>query len=102
MDQLQSSHPKLVPQLLVKITSAHIWAVQVMVEHFSGLTYVHLMTIQEETISVKTSFEIFSATFGVKINRYHTYNGIFSEKPLGSAIEDSNQTITFCGVGYHH
>ena len=75
-----------------------------MVYYLIYSTYVHLTrsTIQEETISVKTSFERFSATFGVKINRYHTYNGIFSEKPLGSAIEDSNQTITFCGVGYHH
>ena len=41
-------------------------------------------------------------TFGVKINRYHSENGIFAEQPFRSAIEGSKQTITFCGVGFHH
>ena len=36
------------------------------------------------------------------MNRYHAYNGIFSEQPLRSSIEDYNQTIKFCGVVYHH
>ena len=104
VDQLQSSHPGLVLQFSVKITSAKIWAAQVMVEHFRDLTYVHLMrsTIQGDILTVKTAFEILSATFGVKLNRYHAYNGIFSEQPLISAIEDSNQTIKFCGVGSYH
>ena len=47
-------------------------------------------------------FEILAATFGVKVHRYHVYNGRFAEQPFRSEIEDSNQTITFCGVGSHH
>ena len=53
-----------------------------MADHLSDITYVHLMisTIQEETLAGKSDFEIWAATFGVKINRYHADNVIFSEK----------------------
>ena len=75
-----------------------------MVEHFSYLTYFHLVksTSQEETLSGKLAFARWSATFGAKINRYNSYNGRFSEHNFVSAIEDSNKAITFCGVGSHH
>ena len=33
---------------------------------------------------------------------YHVDNGLFYERPFRSAIDDSNQKITFCGVGSHH
>ena len=53
VDQIQSAQPGLVPQLLGKLTSAHIWDAQVMMDHFSDLTCVYLMisTIQDETLS---------------------------------------------------
>ena len=73
VDQLQSSQPGLVPQLSVKLTSAQIWDAQVMVDHFSYLTYVHLLrsTRQELKLACKAAFEIWSDTFRVKIKRYH-------------------------------
>ena len=58
--------------------------------------------IPEGKLLGKPDFEIWDATFGVKINIYHTYNERFSEQPFRSAIEDSNQTIKVCGVGYNH
>ena len=63
-----------------------------MADHYIDLTYVHLMiiTIQEGTLALKSAFEIWYATFGVKIKRYREYNGIFSEQPFRSSIEDSN------------
>ena len=63
-----------------------------MVEHFSDLTYVNpiRITSQEETSSVKSSFERRASTIGVKIVIYHAYNGIFSEQPFRSAIDDAN------------
>ena len=81
-----------------------IWVTQVMVDHFSDLTYVHLtrITSQEETLSGKEAFERWYITFEVKINRYNADNGIFSEQPFRSEIEDPKQTITICGVGSHH
>ena len=42
------------------------------------------------------------AIFGVKINRYHADNGIFSEQPLRSEIYYSKHTIKFLGVVSHH
>ena len=58
--QLQSDHTGLAPQLSGKITSARICDAQEMVEHFSYLTYIHLIisTKQEDTLSVKSAFEI--------------------------------------------
>ena len=88
VDQLQSYQTVLVPQFSGKITSAYIWATQVMADHFIDLTYVQLIrsTIQEDTLSVKSVFEIWDATFGVKIKIHHGDNGIFSEQPFSSAI----------------
>ena len=45
---------------------------------------------------------MWSVTFEVKIKRYHAYNGIFAEQYFRSSIDNANQTITFCGFGYHH
>ena len=55
VEQIQSAQTGLVPQLSGKLTSAHIWDAQFMVDHFSDLTYVHLMrsTIQEHNLSGK-------------------------------------------------
>ena len=74
-----------------------------MVDHFSYLTYVHLTRgkIEEESLSGKADYKRWAATFGFKINRYHLYNGIINEQPFRSAIEESNQTTTFCGVVSH-
>ena len=71
-----------------------------MVDHFSDLTYVHLVgsTIQENTLAGKSVFERWVATFGFKIKIYHADNGIFSEQPFISSTEDANQTINLLGL----
>ena len=53
---------------------------------------MHLIktTSQEEILTVKSAFEIWDAIFGVKIDKYHAENVIFSEQSFVSAIEDSN------------
>ena len=66
--------------------------------------------IQKENLAGKSAFEIWADTFGFKIERYHSDNGIFSKqvfrsdikKAFRSEIDYTNQNITFCGVGYHH
>ena len=75
-----------------------------MVDCFSDLAFLHLIIItsQEETLSGNSVFEIFYATFILKIKIYHADNGIFSEEPFLLAIEDDNHTITLCGVVSHH
>ena len=41
--QIHSAHPGLVAYFLGKLTIAQIRDAQVMVEHFSDITYVHLL-----------------------------------------------------------
>ena len=67
VDQLQSDQTGLVPQFSGKLTSTHIWSTQIMVDHFSILTYEHLMrsTTQQKTLSEKSPFERWSTKFGV-------------------------------------
>ena len=98
--QIQQSRTVLFPQLSRRLTSALIWDSQLMMDHFSDLTYVQLIRskIQEEALAGKFSFEMQAATFGVKIHKYHSDNEIFSEQPFRTEIEDSNQKTTFCGV----
>ena len=88
VDQTHSSQPGLVPQCSFKLTSAHIWATQVMVDPFIDLTYVHLMrsTSQEGKLAGKSAFEIWADTFGVKVKIYHADNGIFSKQSFRSEI----------------
>ena len=65
---------------------------------------MHLMisTSQENNLSEKAVVEIWAGTFGGKINIYHANNGRFSEQQFRSAIENSNQELTFCWFGSHH
>ena len=55
VDQIHSDNPGLVPQFSGKLTSARIWDSQVMVDHFSDLTYLYLMRskIQEDNLAGK-------------------------------------------------
>ena len=75
-----------------------------MVDQFINLVYVYLMisTGQEEKLVVKLAFECRSAIFGVRIKRCYAYNGWFSQQPFQEVVEEPNQTIKFCGIGFHH
>ena len=42
-----------------------------------------------------------TATFGIRVKKSHTYNGVFSEEGFKSDVSDNNQTISYCGVGAH-
>ena len=81
VDQLQSYQPGLVPQFLGEITRARIWYTQVMVYHFSDLTYVRLVisTIQEETLAVNQPFKDGLSHLEIRFKIYHADYGRFSE-----------------------
>ena len=104
VEQLQSANTGLVPQFSGKLTSVLIWTSQVMVDHFSDITFVHLMrsTIQEETLTVKAAFERWDAIFGVKIHRYHAENGIFLNNLSDQQLRIPTRQKYFCQVEFHH
>ena len=72
--------------------------------HKSSFGYSHLCisTNQEETLNSKTVYEKLADTHGVQIEAYHADNGRFAEKGFREAVANSNQTVTFFGVGSHH
>ena len=59
---------------------------------------------QDKTVAVKQAFEKFAHDQGnITIKRYHgADNGHFAEEGFCCEIQESNQSITFCGVGAHH
>ena len=73
-------------------------------DHVSDYTHVTLMRdlTLDETLLAKTSFERLENDGGVAIKSYRADNGRFADKELHDALNDSNQTITFCAVGGHH
>ena len=40
-------------------------------------------------------------SFGIRVKKFHTDNGIFAEEGFKSDVSDNNQTISYCGVGAH-
>ena len=42
-----------------------------------------------------------AATFGIRVNKFHTDNGIFAEGSFKSDVSDNNQTIRYCRVEAH-
>ena len=65
--------------------------------------YTHLQRGQTfiESIEAKADYERMAATFGIKVKKFHTDNGIFAEQGFKSDVSDNNQTIRYCGVRAH-
>ena len=104
VDQLISAVPGLIAQMKGFITHQRYNVATIFVDHFSGLSFVHLQkgSTVEETIEGKQSFERYAKTHGVAIKHYHADNGIFEAKGFQNALAMVGQTITFCGVNAHH
>ena len=104
VDQLESPVPGFVPIAKGNPTSRRYIGATVFADHFSGLSYVHLMTSMnsEQTVEAKLAFERFAHKHGVTIKHYHCDNGRFADKVFLQSVEASHQTISFCGVSAHH
>ena len=104
IDQMVSAIPGLIPQMKGFITFKRYEIATVFVDHFSGLSFVHLQkgSTASETIEAKKAFERFAKVHGVQIKHYHADNGIFEAREFQEAIHADGQTITFCGVNAHH
>jgi hypothetical protein len=103
VDQLQSTQAGFFEQLKGRLTTKRYTSATIFVDHFSRLRYIHLMTsmTSEETIQAKRAFEQFAAAHGVAIKHYHADNGRFADNAFKQHCEQSNQTISYCGVNAH-
>ena len=62
--------------------------------------YTHLQQGQTliESIEEKSEYEQMAATFGIRVKKFHTDNGIFAEEGFKRDVSDNHQTISYCGV----
>ena len=104
VDQLVSPTPGLIPTHRGNPTAAKYIGATVFIDHYSDLTYVHLMTKldAESTVNAKLAFERVCDSYGVKVQHYHADNGLFDTKKFKTACEVAQQGLTFCGVNAHH
>jgi len=104
VDQLESPVPGFVPTAKGRPTVQRYVGATVFADHFSDLTYVHLMKglSGDETLEAKRAFEQYAEQHGVRIRHYHCDNGRFAEKTFMDDVTACQQTISFCGVGAHH
>jgi hypothetical protein len=104
VDQLISSTPGLVGQMRGSLTRRRYQISTVFVDHFSGLSYVHLQlsSSAEDTIEAKRAFERFAKVHGVTVKHYHADNHIFDSKAFVAEVQRCRQTISYCAVNAHH
>jgi hypothetical protein len=76
VDQMISTQVGFIAQLKGTLTRKCYTAATILVDHYSRLKYVHLMTrlTSEETIEAKQAFEHFAEQHGVCILHYHCNN----------------------------
>ena len=103
VDQLQSPTPGLIAQLRGTPTTKCYRNATVFLDHYSGLSYVHLQksTDAQETVEGKKVFKAYCASHDVRVTHYHADNGIFANNLWRESIATNQQTLSFCGVNAH-
>jgi len=80
------------------------------VDHFSRFLFGHLQEDKgaKAALESKINFEKFAKQYGHFAKQYghtirhiHSDNGVFRSKAFIDAMDESNQTHSFCGVGAH-
>ena len=100
LDALTSRNPAIIPQMSGFLTSDRFWAETVFVDHSTSYMYTHLQQGQTliKSIEEKAAYERMAATFGIRVKKFHTDNGIFAEEGFKSDVSNNNQTISYCRV----
>ena len=77
VDQLESLTPGFIAHLKGFLMTDQYQYATVLVDRFSGFTYVHLQhcITSDKTISAKKAFKQYATQVGVKITHYHADNG---------------------------
>jgi hypothetical protein len=103
VNQMQSTVPGMVGQIKGIPMRQCYHYVTVVVDQFSGLSFVHLQKTSsgEETLDAKMVFKGFACSLNVQIHHYHADNGRFCENLWMNNVRKEGQTISFCGVNVH-
>jgi len=103
-DQLESTHPGMVPAYKGIPTKATYHTGTLLVDHASRYLHftLHHSTGVTEAITAKNSLVLLASSFNRSIKQYHTDNYIFSSKPFKDSCLQQKQKPTFCGINAHH
>ena len=91
-------------QLKGRLTTQRYRVVTLFIDHFLRLKYAHFQTdaTSAETLKAKKAIEAFALLYGHTVKHYHCDNGRFADNAWLNFVEQSHQTISFCGVNAHH
>jgi len=80
VDQPTSPTPGLVAQVSGALTKTRYTTATVFVDHATDFGYLHLQRSSgaADTVKAKEAFERFASEHGVRVQHYHTVNGVFS------------------------
>ena len=104
-DHLISHEPGLIPQVTDHLTYLRYSGAVIFTDNSSDYTYSHLImsTSLEETLFTKHSYEYIAKEHGMdKIHHYHADNLRFNDEDFQADCHQTNQKLTFWGVGAHH
>jgi hypothetical protein len=64
---------------------------------------VHLHTTNngEAVVKAKKAFELHASQVGIRIRHYHANNGLFTDGKFRKAVDEGNQTISYCASNAH-
>jgi transposase InsO family protein len=104
IDQMISPTAGLVAQNTGMLTKARYKVATVFIDHATDYSYVAIQksTAADETIKAKMLFERNAYDQGIKIEAYHSDNGIFKSKAWQDSCYSNGQGLTFAGVNAHH
>jgi hypothetical protein len=104
IDQMISPTAGLVAQNTGTLTKARYKVATVFIDHATDYSYVAIQksTSAEETLKSKMLFERNAYDQGIKIESYHSDNGIFKSKAWQDHCYTNRQGLTFAGVNAHH
>ena len=103
LDALTSSDLGIISKMSGFLTSDRFWAATVFVDHATSYMYTNLQRGQTllKSIEDKAAYKRMAETFGIRVKKFNTYNGIFAEEGFKSDVSDNNQTIRYCRVRAH-
>jgi hypothetical protein len=93
VDQLVSMQVGFIAHLKGTLTKKRYTAATVFVDHYSQLTYIHLMTklTSKETMDAKQAFKHFAKKHGVCILHYHCDNRRFADNASKNSCSAKSQ-----------
>ena len=100
IDQMVSTQPGFKAQLKGKLTNQHYKAATILVDHYSGLPYKHMMTnlSSDKPLKAKLVLKKFATNNHVSIKHYHANNERFADKAFIAQCNQQQQQLTYCGV----